>query len=184
MYGYAPLSWDLSDGRIVAVDVRKLRLPPTVRAAEVAFSVAYRDDPAHRLDCVSTPASVVEGWFRCAGTDGEGRRMWFRLGPGHACEMSVAKHIETYTTPGCWRGVAELAGGDVSLARGHFERNGMIVGYVSWVDTHGPVFAANLVGEQMIQLHDVAETPSPHDADLVLQTIALHWFEHAIDVGD
>jgi len=60
----------------------------------------------------------------------------------------------------------------------------MIVGYVSWVDADGPIFAANLVAEQGIQLYDVADTPSSHDADLVLQTIALHWFEHAVGGGD
>ncbi len=110
--------------------------------------------------------------------------MRLRLGTEGSCELSVARHMETYSSPACWRGVAELPEGQLSLDRGHFVRSGVVVGYVSWVDAvSGPYFAADIVVDQRIRIYDVDRPAHAGDADLVLMTIALHWFEHAIDQG-
>ena len=181
MYGHAPLSWDLPDGRSVAVDVDELRLVPAARTPEVAFSMAFVDDPDHRVACSSSLAAPEQGWFRCVGTDAKGRATRFRLGPDQDCEMSVARHIETYTTPGCWRGELEVEGGRFALERGHYQRSGLAVGYVSWTDEGAPVFAANIVSELQVQLYDGPQAASASDDELLLTTLALHWFEQAID---
>jgi len=179
MYGYVPLSWDLENGRTVAIDVDELRLPPLARTADVAFSVAYVDDPARRLDCSSELAPPEDGWFRCEGPGTNGQSVRFRLGPGQRCELSVAEHYRTLTNPACWRGTLDTGAHHFMLDRGHFERNGVVVGYVSWLEGQSPVLAANIVAELQIQLHDKTPQPHPADEDLVLATIALHWFEHA-----
>lgn len=181
MYGFAPLSWDLPDGRTVAVDVDELRLPPLARTADVEFAVAYVDGPGHALRCSTDFAPLEEGWFRCTGADGQGRPITFRLGPGERCELSIAGHMRTYATPACWRGSLTTVDGTFALERGYFENNGVIVGYVSWVDDEGPVFAANLVSEMQIALHDGGRPRHPADDSLVLTTVALHWFEQATD---
>lgn len=181
MYGYAPLSWDLPDGRTIVVDVDELQLPPLARAAEATFTVGYRDAPGHAVRCSSGLAPGAEGWFRCWGVDARDQPIHFDLGAGNDCELSVARHIDTYTTPACWKGRARVAGTEIQLDRGYFERSGMIVGYASWVDGTQPLFAANIVGEQQIQLHDGPSALHPADADLLLLTVALHWFEQATD---
>ena len=56
----------------------------------------------------------------------------------------------------------------------------VVVGYVSWVDGQGPMFAADLVVAQRIRLYDANRPPHPGDADLMLATIAQHWLEHAV----
>lgn len=182
MYGYAPLSWDLPDGRTVVIDVDELRVPPTSRTAEATFSVTYLDSPRHQLRCTSALAPPEDGWFRCSGTGADGQLIALRLGTEGSCELSVARQIQTYASPACWRGVADLPGGQLELDRGHFVRSGVVVGYVSWLDaSSGPYFAADIVVDQRIRIYDVDRPPHEADADLVLMTVALHWFEHAVD---
>lgn len=181
MYGYAPLSWELPDGRTLAVDVDELRLVPAARTSEVAFSMAFVDDPSHQIRCTSSLAPRDQGWFRCAGTDAAGQPIRFRLGPGQDCEMSMARHTELYTTPSCWRGVVELGRGTLQLERGYYTRSGIVVGYISWTDNGTPVLAASIVNELQVQIYDGPGSPGESDDDLMLVTLALHWFEQVLD---
>lgn len=179
VYGYAPLSWDLSDGRTVVVDVDELRMPPLARAAELDFTVGYRDDPGHAIRCATGLDPGAKGWFRCTGVDAQGQPVTFTMGVDADCELSVTRHMQTYKTLACWEGEAQLSSGAVQLDRGYFERNGIAVGYVSWVRDGQPIYAANIVGELSISVYDGAGSHHPDDEELALLTIALHWFEHA-----
>jgi len=174
--------WILPEGGEVAIIDGRVAAPPRGSMPRVQFTIGYVDAPAHALRCSSAPAPVEEGWFRCEGADGRGRPFSFRLGVGSDCDVALARH-STYFDPACWTGTAATASGTVTLQRGHFARTGLVVGYTSWVDGEGPVFAVDAVGAQQIELFDADRRRRDDDATLLLATIALHRFEHVVD-GD
>lgn len=172
MFGYAPLSWDLPDGRTAVVRVDELR-NPALRDPRTRFTVAYQDDPTHAVQCSSGGVSDGEGWFRCTGAGADEQPLRFVLGRRQSCTRSSLTDVE------CWRGDARLGATELKLDRGYLEQSGVVVGYVSWLESRQPVFAANLVVDTGIDIHDRGDELHERDADLLLLTVALHWFEHA-----
>ncbi|MBN1771809.1 MAG: hypothetical protein JXB32_11140 [Deltaproteobacteria bacterium] len=181
MYGFAPTSWDLPDGRQIGIEVDRCVVGTGLARAltDVEFSVAFRDSPAPGIRCRTDPTGegVPETRFGCwtEGDAGGSSRFW--LAPGGGCAYGA---IETATRPHCWNGEFTGPDGPISLVHGYLEDTGSPVGYLSWVGPPGPVIAADIVIDQQIRIHDlVGDLPAASRDRLLLHTVALSFWEHA-----
>lgn len=181
MYGFAPTSWDLPDGRQVAVEVDRCVVGSGVTRAltDVEFAVVFGDSSAPGIRCRTNPAGdgIPQTRFGCwtEGDSGASGRFW--LAPGAACEHGT---VETSTRSECWSGELTSPDGPVALVHGYLENTGSPVGYLSWVSPQGPLLAADIVTDQQIRLFDLAgNLPAPAHDRLLLYTVALSFWEHA-----
>ncbi len=183
MYGFAPTSWDLPDGRQIAVEVDRCAVGTGLARSwtDVEFSVAFRDSPGPGIRCRTDPNGdgVPETRFGCwtEGDAGASSRFW--LAPGAGCEYGA---VETSTRPHCWNGELTGTDGPVSLVHGYIEDTGSPVGYLSWVGPPGPLIATDIVTDQQIRIYDLADDlPAAVRDRLLLHTVALSFWEHATD---
>ena len=181
MYGFAPLSWDLPDGRVIHVEVERCSVGSTLggRSVDIDFSAAFRGQPDRRIRCRTDPRGegVPETRFGCWSEGETGTPVALWMAPELEC--SGSDH-GTLTRASCWDGQGSRGEEPISLVHGLLESTGSPVGYVSWVSRQGPLLAANIVVDQQVRLYDVGAELSPDLRDrLVLLTVALSWWEHA-----
>lgn len=181
MYGFAPLSWDLPDGRVARVDVDRCRVGNGMggRAVDMRFDIMVRGEPSSRIQCQTDPMgpSVPETRFGCWTTETSTPRINFWMAPEMECDASQR---QTLTRPSCWDGEVRSHDGRIALVHGYLESAGAPVGRVSWVSDRGPLLAADIVVDQQVRLYDLDAEMSPELRDrLLLFTIALSWWEHA-----
>ena len=184
MYGFAPVSWDLPDGRTIEIDVAECSVTSGMGlySANIAFSAAIANAPGGEIRCTTDPAGpgVPNTRFGC-WTDGDAAEaMKFWLAPDEDCPAQNVSVTKTLTTPRCWNG--ELTYGDESIAlvHGYLESTESPVGYVSWVSDKEPLLAADIVVDSRVLVHDVgADLPDELRQQLILLTVALSWWEHA-----
>ena len=173
MYGIAPRSWDLPDGRKVVVE--------SERASLVAGMGFYRVDAAFEihvggggpsLKCATDPAGPGLGETRFGCWDDAGQ-IAFEFASGEACTARNLQVARTMTTPSCWRGVLDVGGEAYEVAYAHLAKSKVVVDRVTWTDADGRVVqAADIVSGVRIELFGAGPAS---DADvLVLHALALH----------
>lgn len=172
MYGWAPLSYDLPDGRRIRVEVDRIRRAIN-GATNVRFSLGFEGEP-RQLHCATEPTGpgLESSRFGC----------WDAKG---TTTLSIAPECAS-RNPGvamrdarCWEGHLTRQGERIELRRAHFARSGVPVGRIAWVGDHGPLLAANIQVDLRMDLWVSEPTePALHD-DLILFTVAIAWWEHA-----
>lgn len=176
MYGWAPLSYDLPDGRRVVIEVDHVsrRLGTT----STAFVVRYASEPRPAMRCATEPQGpgVPAARFGCWSLPASepGLTLWI-----HRCAQAG--------TPGalgeksCWEGTSTTKEGEhIRLEHAYLQRSRIPVGRISWVGPQGPLLAANIQLDTVFEMYAVAPQLSRelHD-QLLLLTVALAWWEHA-----
>lgn len=177
MYGVAPWSWDLPDGRKILLDSERGSLVSGMGLyrLDAAFEVQF-DGGGTRLQCATQPEGPGLPSTRFGCWD-EGGRTTFWFADGAACTARDIGAMETMTTPECWRGVLDIGGSQYRVAYAHTAKSKIVVDRVTWTDPEGRVVqAANIVAEGRVELfHPAALSVSPLDGDtLVLHALALH----------
>jgi len=184
MYGFAPVSWDLPDGRVILIEVERCAIVSGMGlyTADIDFSAAFRDAPGERIRCRTDPTGpgVPETRFGCWTEGDAASPLQFWIAPGEDCPARHVPVARTLTTPSCWNGELTTEGGPIALVHGYLKSTGSPVGYVSWVSQSGALLAADIVVDQRILVYDVgAELPDDLRQRLLLLTVALSWWEHA-----
>lgn len=178
MFGMAPTSWDLPDGRRATIDVARARVSSGVGSYEADFAFAARLD-GKAIRCSTSPPKLKhETRFGCWST---GHTLEFAIGPDLRCPAGGAAYRTTLTSPACWQGALVIGGKRFELRHGTLESSGAPVGYISWLDARGStLICANTVTDMQVRV--VAESsrmPKDLRDTLVLLTIALSYWEHA-----
>jgi hypothetical protein len=182
MYGVAPTRWTLADGRKALVDVDRFSVASGMGMyrSDMEFDVSW-DGSAPSLHCETEPAGpdVPETRFGCwsAGDDGPSVQFW--MAPGAGCGFRDLDVPSTLTTPACWKGVLTTPVDRYTVEFGHLSRLGSPVGRISWIGRDDQVvLAADIVVDTIIRLFPGGGKQGLSD-ELILQTIALHWWWHA-----
>jgi hypothetical protein len=184
MYGFAPMSWDLPDGRRIEIDVAECKVTSGIGSysADIAFSAAFTDDSGDRIRCETAPVGpgVPRTRFGCWNEGDSTEALTFWLAPDEDCPARNAAVATTLTNQRCWNGELSHGGETYSLVHGYLAKTESPVGFVSWVAGEEPLLVADIVVDSRVVVHEVdAALPDELRRRLVLLTVALSWWEHA-----
>ncbi|MBI2893580.1 MAG: hypothetical protein HYY06_08500 [Deltaproteobacteria bacterium] len=180
-YGFAPMMWDLPDGRRIRVRIDRALVTSggDVRRADLAFDVAL--ESASSIRCETAPSGPVSGTrFGCWSGDDDAAFHRFWMARGSGCSSGSEILMETLTNPACWVGDLTTSGQRYVVRYGYLETSDAAIDRIAWVDsTDATVLAADLVSEMRIDLFPRSRSLASIDDSLLLQTVALHWWGHA-----
>jgi len=184
MYGFAPVAYNLADGRQVVVDLDRDSLTSgrLLFAMDIGFEVGFAtSSESPRLRCETRPngPTDLEVRFGCWNADAS---IQYWVGIGEECSDRRLGAVETSQRPECWEGVLAVEDEMYTVAFGQFGRNEWVLNRVAWTDADGTIVqAANLVAKHSVQVHSAAELPEEHRDAITLHALALHQWIHLQD---
>ncbi len=181
MYGFAPRSWDLVDGRQISVELDRARVSSGMGlyAADIAFDVQLEGSAAvPPLRCETRPSGprVPETRFGCWSED-ESVEYW--VGAGRECHDRNVNAARTLGRPECWEGTLRVGDVTYHVDFGHAGRGEWVIDRVTWTDANSAVVqAADLVAEMRVELYRDEALPEDQRDALALHAMALHQWVH------
>jgi hypothetical protein len=181
MFGVAPWSYDLPDGRQVVIDTSRGQQTwgPITAADDVYFEASLGDA---RLVCASEPRGpgVPETRFGC-WSPGD-REVTFWMAPGAKCGVRNLDGFATLTDPTCWDGTLTTPSARYEVAYSWMEAPSSPVAWISWTDAARgeAVQAVNSVVDLRLEVR-ARPGARGEDADLLaLHAVALHYWYHRV----
>lgn len=173
MYGVAPWSYDLPDGRQVLIE----SISSDFIGPDFAFAITLDDV---ELTCATNPRGpgIPETRFGCWSSDASvGNSFW--MAPDQGCSKLGARTLHLATRPDCWQGELTTPKTRYDVEYSTMKKSKAAVAQISWVDAVGePVLAVNSIVELRMKMHMTRELDQPERDGLVLNALALHYWYH------